>query len=203
MSAEKQQGRGKDQFRKFRKCLSALAAFYKIFPIKMRIRFLEKRRYTRGKLGLGIRYALLKSIAKQCGDNVVIYPGAYIFNPQNLIVGSNVSIQPMCYIECSEEPGAVQIDDDVSISHGVTIMATTHVFKDTSVCIKDQGVETKPVHICQDVWIGAKATILAGVTIASGCVIGANAVVTKTTQENGIYVGIPARRIKDRTDEGN
>ena len=44
----------------------------------------------------------------------------------------------------------------------------------------------------------AKVTITAGITVASGCVIGANAVVTKDTEINGVYVGIPAKKIKTR-----
>ena len=80
-------------------------------------------------------------------------------------------------------------------------MATSHNFDDVNIPIKDQGVTISPVVIEDNVWIGAKATILAGVTIKSGCVIGANSVVTHDTEENGIYVGAPARKIKSRVTE--
>lgn len=46
-------------------------------------------------------------------------------------------------------------------------------------------------------WIGCNVTILPGVTIANGCVIGAGATVVKNTEPNGLYVGIPAKRIRD------
>lgn len=45
-------------------------------------------------------------------------------------------------------------------------------------------------------WIGANAIILPGVTIGKGCVIGAGALVTKDCDPNGLYIGVPARRIK-------
>jgi len=116
-----------------------------------------------GLLGIAFRYSLLKSIAAQCGDNVVIYGDVYFFNPENLQVGNNVSFHPMCYIECgkSRESG-LKIGNDVSIAHGVTIMSNTHVFSDDSALIKDRPTVTKQVIIGDNVWIGAKASILAG-----------------------------------------
>lgn len=195
---DKQILRGRDEFAKFEKSLILLAKAYNIFPFKMRRKLFEIHRFTRGKLGLGIRYALLKSMSYKCGKNVSIHPGTYIFNIQNLIIGNNVSIHPMCYIECGNIPGGVQIDQNVSIAHGTTIMATTHNYEDINIPIKDQGVENRSVHIHDNVWIGAKATITAGVSIESGCVIGANAVVTKNTEKNSVYVGVPAKKLKQR-----
>jgi maltose O-acetyltransferase len=57
---------------------------------------------------------------------------------------------------------------------------------------------TKPIKIGNNVWIGAKATILKGVTIGDGAIIGANAVVTKDLLANGVAVGNPAKVIKMR-----
>jgi maltose O-acetyltransferase len=54
------------------------------------------------------------------------------------------------------------------------------------------------VVIEDDVWIGAKAVILSGVTVHSGAVIGAGAVVTKDVPENAVVAGVPARVIKTR-----
>ncbi|MCR4913326.1 MAG: acyltransferase [Lactobacillus sp.] len=54
-----------------------------------------------------------------------------------------------------------------------------------------------PVKIDDGCWIGANVTILPGVHIGKGCVIGAGAVVNKDCEPNGVYVGVPAKRIKD------
>lgn len=51
----------------------------------------------------------------------------------------------------------------------------------------------KKITIGNDVWIGANVTIMPGVKIDDGSIIGANSVVTKSTKKFGIYVGAPAR----------
>lgn len=50
----------------------------------------------------------------------------------------------------------------------------------------------KPVHICENVWIGAGTVIVPGVTIGKNSVIGAGSVVTKDIPENVVAVGNPA-----------
>lgn len=192
--------RGREVFNTYKSLIKVVVGIYKLFPFSCRVKMLELHRNMRGRIGYGIRYALVKSIVRQCGSNVSIAPGVYLNNIQNLILGSNISIHPMCYIECGPaKESYIQIDNDVSIAHGTTIIATSHTYQnDETDIIKDMPVISKPVHICSNVWIGAKATVLYGVTIKSGCVVGANSVVNKSTEENGIYVGAPAVRVKSR-----
>lgn len=64
-----------------------------------------------------------------------------------------------------------------------------------------QGVSDKKTTIGHDVWIGANVTILAGVKIGDGAVIGANALVTKDVEPYSVVSGIPARHVKFRFDE--
>ena len=59
------------------------------------------------------------------------------------------------------------------------------------------GCCAKSITIDGGCWRGAYVTILPGVHIAIGCIIGACSVVTKDTEANGLYVGNPARRIKN------
>ena len=53
-----------------------------------------------------------------------------------------------------------------------------------------------PIHIGENVWIGDKVTILPNVTIGKGCIIAANAVVTKSIPEFSVVAGVPAKIIK-------
>ena len=191
--------KGRLLFGKYKTFILFFISIIKILPKWFLKNRFEAYRFTRGKIGISIRYMLLKVLAQKCGDNVAIYPGAYILHPENLIIGNNVSIHPMCYLECGSNPEqCLQIDDDVSIAHGVTIMTTSHIYNQPDTPIKYCSCKKEKVHICSNVWIGAKATILMGRTIASGCVIGANAVVTKDTEMNKIYAGVPACEIKSR-----
>lgn len=54
-----------------------------------------------------------------------------------------------------------------------------------------------PITVGDGTWIGANAVIMPGITIGPGCVIGAGAVVTRDCEPNGLYVGVPARRVRD------
>ncbi|RIE04487.1 acyltransferase [Cohnella faecalis] len=140
----------------------------------------------------------MKTIAKSCGNNVACHTNVYFFNPENISIGNNVSIHPMCYIDAS---GGIEIGSDVSIAHGNTIMSATHAYENVYIPIADQGIVLKKVVIKDNVWLGAKATIVCGVTIHSGSIVGANSVITKDTLPNSIVGGVPAKVIKYRGGE--
>jgi acetyltransferase-like isoleucine patch superfamily enzyme len=92
----------------------------------------------------------------------------------------------------------LQIGAHVLIAPGCFI--TDHVHgRHRGRLIDSQGVECRPVRIEDDVWIGAHAVILPGVTIGHGAVIGAGAVVTRDVAPGSIVAGIPARRLGERT----
>jgi acetyltransferase-like isoleucine patch superfamily enzyme len=76
-----------------------------------------------------------------------------------------------------------------------------HVFADASVPIKDQGIVKAPVRIGADVWLGTKVSVVRGTTVGDGCVVAANAVVTKDLAPYSIAVGVPARVIRSRLDD--
>jgi acetyltransferase-like isoleucine patch superfamily enzyme len=187
--------RGRNVFKKFKGVFNILTKFFKLFPMKLRKKLFEHYRNKKGKLGLALRYILLKSIAKKCGDNVSIHPDCYIFAADNLEIGDNVSIHPMCYIDAT---GGIEIGDDVSIAHAVSILSTSHNYLDHNVPIKDQGCDYKKTVIGNNVWLGAKATIMYGKHIGDGVIIGANSVVTRDVENNMIAAGSPAKVIKER-----
>lgn len=187
--------RGRDAFNKWRKQIMLAVKIVSKFSQKRRKKWLVKRRKTTGKKGLLLRYILLKSLAKSCGDNVSVFENVYIFSPENIEFGDNVSIHPMCYLEGE---GGMKIGNDVSIAHATSILSTTHNMDDLDIPIKDQGLSEKPTTIHDNVWIGCKTTILCGTEINSGTAIGANSVVTKNIEPNSVYAGTPARRIRSR-----
>ena len=187
--------RGRDKFKRYKWIIKLITGFYSIFPKPVIKKLLVLHRKQTGKLGLVIRYSLLKNIAKHVGDNVSIQPDVYLFNVDKLSLGNNVSIHPLSYIEAS---GGVTIGNDVSVAHGVTIMSESHVYSDINLPIKDQSLSFQEVKICDNVWIGEKAVVRAGRNIGTGSIIGAGAVVTKDVAPFSIMAGVPATVLKKR-----
>lgn len=187
--------RGRKKFNKYRGIINFFSLIIRIFPMRVRKKMLVCFRTKKGMSGIALRYIILKTISKQIGDNVCIYENVWLLSPENLVLGNNVSIHPMCYIDAT---GGIKIGNDVSIAHMSTVMSTTHIFCDINVPIKDQGCEKKHTVIEDDVWIGAKATILYGVKISQGSIIGANSLVNKDTSEFTVSGGVPAKVIKER-----
>lgn len=143
-----------------------------------------------------IRGFLFKQMTRQSVHGLVIKPGVYISGYSNLVIGNNVSMNHNCLLSCE---GGLTIGNNVSIAHGVSILTTEHAYEDSTLPIKCQPLKMYSVTIGDDVWIGAKATILAGVHLANGTVVAAGAVVTKSISvENEVVGGVPARLIKKR-----
>ena len=93
--------------------------------------------------------------------------------------------------------GPVTIGSHVNLAQGIVVTALNHNFEDTTRRIDEQGISTQPVVIGDDVWIGANAVILPGVTIGHHVVVAAGAVVTKDVPDNCVVGGIPAKILKD------
>ena len=114
---------------------------------------------------------------------------------RNVSVGDNVFINSQCYFEAM---APIVIGNNVLLGYGTALLTTNHNFKKPKLLIREQGIASKAITIQDDVWIGARATILPGVTIGQGSVIAAGAVVTKNVEPYSIVGGIPARFIKKR-----
>jgi len=105
------------------------------------------------------------------------------------IIGRDVSIN--CYLD-------VDIGAASMIADWVYIADFDHRFDDLQVPIKDQGIVKDRIRIGRDVWIGTKSTVVRGVRIGDGAVVGANSVVTRDLPARGIAVGSPARVVRTR-----
>ena len=92
--------------------------------------------------------------------------------------------------------GPVTIGDHVNLAQGIVVTALNHNYKETDLLIDEQGITINKVVINDDVWIGANAVILPGVTIGKHVVVAAGAVVTKDVPDNCIVGGVPAKIIK-------
>ena len=92
--------------------------------------------------------------------------------------------------------GPVIIGSHVNLAQGITITALNHNFENSKKRIDEQGVSTSAVVIEDDIWIGANAVVLPGVTIGQHSVVAAGAVVTKDVPPHSLVAGVPAKIIK-------
>lgn len=88
--------------------------------------------------------------------------------------------------------GPVTIGSHVNLAQGITVTALNHNFSNRDRRIDEQGISTRPVVIEDDVWIGANAVILPGVTVGRHSVIAAGAVVTADVPPFSLAAGVPA-----------
>lgn len=93
---------------------------------------------------------------------------------------------------------SLHVGDDVMIAAGCKFIDHDHGFAEADRPMASQPIDTAPIHIGNDVWIGANAIVLKGVHIGAGSIIAAGAVVRRDVPANQIWAGVPARYIKDR-----
>lgn len=113
--------------------------------------------------------------------------GAYIH------IGKHVGIGQFASIGGS---GGVTIGNHTIIGQYFSCHPENHNYGDPDKLIKDQGTTRAKITIGENCWIGAKVTVLAGVTIGDNSIVAAGAVVNKSMPPNSIIAGVPARVIK-------
>lgn len=150
--------------------------------------------YKRSLRAVRCRSYMLSRAAMQSGNGIYVLSGVIVKNPENISLGNNISINENCFISGY---GYLTIGENVSIGHDVTILSSSHgMSRDQP--IRNQQIVKMRTSIGNDVWIGAKAVILPGISIGDGAIIGASSVVTHDVKPYTIVAGNPAKKIKDR-----
>jgi acetyltransferase-like isoleucine patch superfamily enzyme len=133
-----------------------------------------------------------------CGQDLRIAPPWDIRVDKYVFIGRDVYIGPNVVI-LADKGAEIHIGDKVMFGPQVKLIANDHKFDDPTRPIKDCGYAARAgIRIGNDVWIGAGATILKGVHVGEGSVIGASSVVTREVGNREVWAGNPARKIRDR-----
>lgn len=144
-------------------------------------------------IGCGVKIDVADS-GKCILQNVFLSNGVYIKVSDGAFLSiNNSSIGQYSFIVSHN---SITIQEHCSIAEMVVIRDQDHDYK-SSKLLKDSEYITSPIHIGKNVWLGAKATILKGVTIGNNSVVAADSVVTKNIPENTVFAGIPAVKIKE------
>lgn len=145
-----------------------------------------------------IKVKRLKRRLLSCGEKVFIHPSVLIADPQLVSIGNNCHFQNDCKLfGCG---GGIEIGDGSIFSHEIHIFARNHYYDgdDLELLPYDDRYICKKVVIGKYVWIGARSTIMAGVTVGDGAVIASASVVTKDVPAGAVVGGNPARILKYR-----
>lgn len=143
--------------------------------------------------GTKLRGWLHKFRLKQCGWATAISPYVVIEGRTGVSVGAYCVLNPFVHVWGH---GGVRIGDRVMIASHTAITSVTHDY--TADSMRFSTPVGRPVVIHDDVWIGAHAVVLPGVTIGRGAVVGAGAVVTNDVPAYAIVMGMPARVVRYR-----
>lgn len=141
-----------------------------------------------------LRALFSKLIGQPVDDTFGLFPPFYTDCGKNIHLGKHVFINMGCKFQ---DQGGIFIGDGALIGHNVVLATLNHAMSP-----KDRATMVPAaIHIGRNVWIGANATVLPGVTIGDGAVVAAGAVVTKDVPENTIVGGVPARIIRQLSEE--
>lgn len=162
--------------------------------------FAKKLPCSSSKINIGqkiIRRLLVKGYVDYVGKNVNI--------ERNAKIGSKVSIGDFSGIGINAKISSqVTIGKYVMMGPECIIYTDQHNFQNINIPMMFQGkTEKKPVVIGNDVWIGSRVTIMPGVKIGDGAVVGAASVVTKDVPDFAVVGGVPAHVIKYRNTKTN
>jgi acetyltransferase-like isoleucine patch superfamily enzyme len=160
-----------------------------------------------------------RSAFARLGDNVVFEPGAMVFHPGNIEIGSNVYVGHYAILkgyfrnrmvigdnvwigqQCLlHSAGGLVIGDNVGIGPGVRITSARHRELGRSESILFAELDTAPVELGEGCNIGVNSVILSGVKVGKGAQVGAGAVVVEDVPDFAIVAGVPARLLRYRPE---
>lgn len=136
-----------------------------------------------------VRALLSELFGRPVPASLRVFPPLYADFGKNIHVGENVFINACCQFQ---DHGGVYLGDGCQIGHGVVFATLNHPLARS----ERRHTVPAPIRLGRDVWVGSNATILPGVSIGDGAVVGAGAVVTRDVPPDVVVAGVPARVIK-------
>lgn len=139
------------------------------------------------------RAALIKEMFAEAGEGCYIEPpfranwgGKHVRLGNYVYANFNLTLV---------DDGNIDIGDNVMFAPNVTVITATHPVLPS---LREKGLQFNvDVKICSNVWIGAGAIIMPGITVGENSVVGAGSVVTKDVPPNTVVVGNPARVLRE------
>lgn len=142
-----------------------------------------------------VRKVFFRIVFKRFGDDCLLDYRCFVRYPWRVSIGNKVAINRGCelYPSMQTDHGIITLEDNVVLGPGVTVYSAGHDYS-----ALDLPDTSAPVRICRFAWIGGKTTILPGVVIGEGAIVGAGSVVSKDVPAYSVAVGNPAKVVKSR-----
>ena len=136
-----------------------------------------------------LRALMSRLVGYRVDDGFRLFPPVYTDFGKNIKIGKDVFVNSGC---CFQDQGGVTLGDGCLVGHNVVFATLDHDKRPG----RRGDMTAAPIVVGKDVWIGAHATILKGVTIGDDAIVAAGAVVTRDVPPNTIAAGVPARVVK-------
>jgi putative colanic acid biosynthesis acetyltransferase WcaF len=136
------------------------------------------------------RALILRCFGAQLGRNCHIYPKSRIWAPWNLRCDDGAAIADEAIVY---NAAPVHLGLHAIVSQQAYLCTASHDFDDPAF-----PMITAPIALGEYAWVCARASVLPGVTVQDGAVLGLGSVATGDLQAWQVYAGIPARRIRQR-----
>ena len=144
------------------------------------------------ELGIRFRRILAKHVFGSCGKNFKAFTYVRVSFGYNLHVGDDVVIHRHVLLD---DRGGIDIGNGASVSDFANVYSHSHDIVDGRI------VRTPKTVIGRGVRITYHATILAGTHVADDSMVGAGSMLTRSTEPHWVYVGVPARKVKEKSAE--
>lgn len=138
------------------------------------------------------RARVLRAAGAIIGPRAEVSPGFTFGGIGSLTIGADTFLNHHVYVD-TEAP--VRIGARAMLGDHVRLVTGTHDIGGPE--RRGGTLRSAPVTVEDGCWLGSGVTVLPGVTVGHGCVVGAGAVVTRDCAPDGLYVGVPARRVRD------
>lgn len=148
-------------------------------------------KYNSFNWGIKLRAFLYRPFFRKFGKNIEIKDGVTFKYPSEIELGNNCKIGEFSYFVGK---GGLSIGDNLLLGAGTKIITTSHLFEDTDIPMRDQGLSFEPIRIGNDVWFGFDAKVFGNTTIGNGVVIGAGTIVKNMLiPDFAVVVGVPGK----------
>jgi maltose O-acetyltransferase len=186
--------KARDTMRELDRMLSGgpyTAADAELTSMRRRARALVRRFNESSEDDLGERERLLRDLLGSAGHDVFIEPPFRCDYGSNIAIGDGSYLNFDCVIlDCHR----VTIGRRVLLGPGVHLYAAFHPIDAAERALGPEN--SAPIAIGDDVWIGGRAVVLAGVTIGARTIVGAGTVVTRDLPEGVVAAGNPCRILR-------